>query len=117
MSLLTVNEVGREIGAVTILEGVTVRVAAGERIGLVGPNGAGKTTFFNVIAGIYAPTEGQIELDGAVHDREAAAARDRARDEILAAHGIRTLRFENRLVFEEPEAVVAAIRAAFAERM
>ncbi len=65
----------------------------------------------------FCPAESlAIELDGAVHDQEAAAARDRARDEILAAHGIRTLRFENRLVFEEPEAVVAAIRAAFAER-
>ena len=57
-----------------------------------------------------------IELDGAPHDHDAAAARDRARDDVLATHGIRTLRFENRLVFEEPEAVVAAIRAAFDEK-
>jgi len=51
VSLLTVNEVGRESGAVTILEGVTVRGAAGERIGLVGPNGAGKTTLLRMMLG------------------------------------------------------------------
>ena len=54
-----------------------------------------------------------IELDGAAHDHDAAALRDLARDEALAALGIRTLRFENRLVFEDPDAVIAAIRAAF----
>ena len=60
MSLLTVNEVGREIGAVTILEGVTVRVAAGERIGLVGPNGAGKTTLLRMMLGRDVPDYGTI---------------------------------------------------------
>ena len=60
MSLLTVNEVGREIGAVTILQGVTVRVAAGERIGLVGPNGAGKTTLLRMMLGRDVPDYGTI---------------------------------------------------------
>jgi len=65
----------------------------------------------------FCPAESlAIEPDGAPHDHDAAAAKDRARDDVLAAHGIRTLRFENRLVFEKPEAVVAAIRAAFEER-
>ncbi|MBM3630234.1 MAG: DUF559 domain-containing protein, partial [Alphaproteobacteria bacterium] len=62
----------------------------------------------------FCPRESlAIEMDGAAHDHDAAAMRDGARDEALAALGIRTLRFENRLVFEAPDALIAAIRAAF----
>ena len=36
----------------------------GELVGLIGPNGAGKTTTFNMLTGVYAPTEGTIKFDG-----------------------------------------------------
>jgi ATP-binding cassette subfamily F protein 3 len=61
MSLLTLTGVGREIGAVTILEGVSVSVAAGERVGLVGPNGAGKTTLLRMMVGREEPDGGRVE--------------------------------------------------------
>lgn len=55
-----------------------------------------------------------VELDGAVHALPEQAARDAARTTALAALGIRVVRFENRLVFEQPEGVTDAIRAACA---
>jgi ATPase subunit of ABC transporter with duplicated ATPase domains len=51
MSIITLSDVRREIGAAVILDEVTLSVAAGERIGLVGPNGAGKTTLLKMVAG------------------------------------------------------------------
>jgi len=64
----------------------------------------------------YCPAERlAIELDGAVHDDPARRAYDDARTAWLAERGIRVVRFENRLVFEHPEAVLEAIAAAFRE--
>jgi branched-chain amino acid transport system ATP-binding protein len=42
-----------------------MKVAPGALYGLIGPNGAGKTTVFNVLTGVYCPTEGEIHFDGA----------------------------------------------------
>ena len=39
-------------------------INAGELVGLIGPNGAGKTTVFNLLTGVYQPTEGEFYLDG-----------------------------------------------------
>ena len=56
-----------------------------------------------------------VELDGSVHDDPAARAYDDARTAALEAEGIRVVRFENRRVFEEPEAVLAEIASYFSE--
>ncbi len=48
----------------TILNGVTLRVDAGETLGLVGPNGCGKTSFFNVLSGFYESSGGRILFSG-----------------------------------------------------
>ena len=42
-----------------------MKVPRGALYGLIGPNGAGKTTVFNLLTGVYRPTEGEIEFDGA----------------------------------------------------
>lgn len=51
-------------GGLTALDQVDLQLDTGETLGLIGPNGAGKTTFFNVISGIYLPTEGEILFCG-----------------------------------------------------
>ena len=61
MSIVTLSDVRREIGAAVILDEVTLSVAAGERIGLVGPNGAGKTTLLKMVAGIESPDQGRVQ--------------------------------------------------------
>ncbi|WP_420456345.1 endonuclease domain-containing protein [Rubrivirga sp.] len=53
-----------------------------------------------------------VELDGAVHDDPARAAYDATRTHHLARVGVRVIRFENRRVFDEPDAVLAAIAEA-----
>lgn len=53
-------------GAVTALESVNLRVERGEFVTVVGPSGCGKSTLLNLISGLLAPSEGHLELDGAV---------------------------------------------------
>lgn len=67
----TGGRIGREGGSgrtsvVKALDGVTVPLAHGDRVGLVGPNGAGKTTLLRVLAGIYEPSRGSIRVTGSV---------------------------------------------------
>jgi branched-chain amino acid transport system ATP-binding protein len=63
--LLEVEGVTMRFGGVTALSKLDLHVDEGEILGLIGPNGAGKTTVFNVISGIFAPTEGTIRFEGA----------------------------------------------------
>jgi branched-chain amino acid transport system ATP-binding protein len=64
-SLLCVRGISRRFGGVQAVNGVSLKVEAGEIVGLIGPNGAGKTTSFDIISGIVRADEGSIELDGA----------------------------------------------------
>ena len=57
--LLRLDDVARRIGARTLFQGVSLHVAAGDRIGLVGPNGAGKTTLLRIAAGLDEPDSGR----------------------------------------------------------
>jgi branched-chain amino acid transport system ATP-binding protein len=63
-SLLQLSEVTIRFGGLTAVSGVTATVGERELVGLIGPNGAGKTTVFNLITGVYQPTEGRIEFAG-----------------------------------------------------
>jgi branched-chain amino acid transport system ATP-binding protein len=62
--LLELDHVTMQFGGIVALDDVTVHVDSGEIMGLIGPNGAGKTTVFNVVTGVYHPTEGDVRFDG-----------------------------------------------------
>jgi len=62
--LLELDRVTLRFGGLTAVNGVALGIGAGELIGLIGPNGAGKTTLFNLITGVYRPTEGAVRFAG-----------------------------------------------------
>jgi branched-chain amino acid transport system ATP-binding protein len=61
---LELRGVTKRFGKTEIIRGVDLAVNAGERVAVIGPNGAGKSTLFNLISGRFAPTAGEILLDG-----------------------------------------------------
>ena len=63
-SILRLRGVGRRFGGLVAVRDVDLEVGPGERRAILGPNGAGKTTLFNLIAGDFPATSGQIELFG-----------------------------------------------------
>jgi len=62
--ILELDAITKRFGGLTAVSGVSLRVAAGEILGIIGPNGAGKTTLFNVISGYYRPESGRILFAG-----------------------------------------------------
>ena len=64
MALLDVKHLTKNFGGLTAVGDVTLELNEGELVGLIGPNGAGKTTLFNLLTGVYEPSEGTITLDG-----------------------------------------------------
>lgn len=64
MALLEVKNLGIQFGGLRAVDDFSMTIEAGELYGLIGPNGAGKTTVFNMLTGVYKPTEGKIFLDG-----------------------------------------------------
>jgi branched-chain amino acid transport system ATP-binding protein len=63
MALLELKETSIQFGGLRAVNRVNLDVGERELVGLIGPNGAGKTTVFNLITGVYAPTEGEILLE------------------------------------------------------
>ena len=64
MPLLRVEKMSHDFGGLRAVNSYNLEIENGQVRGLIGPNGAGKTTIFNLITGIYKPTEGNIILDG-----------------------------------------------------
>jgi branched-chain amino acid transport system ATP-binding protein len=64
MAMLEVRKVTKRFGGLTALKDVDVVLEEGQIFGLIGPNGAGKTTLFNLVTGIYPPTQGSIRFEG-----------------------------------------------------
>lgn len=62
--LLDINNIGIQFGGLKAVSDFNMKIEQGELVGLIGPNGAGKTTFFNLLTGVYIPTEGDIYLEG-----------------------------------------------------
>jgi len=61
---LELRQLCKSFGRTEIIRGVDLRVSAGERVAIIGPNGAGKSTLFNLISGRFAPSSGQVLLNG-----------------------------------------------------
>jgi branched-chain amino acid transport system ATP-binding protein len=69
--LLKTSDLSIMFGGLKAVSGFSVELYRGELLGLIGPNGAGKTTVFNMISGIYQPTEGEIsywDKNGKIHN-------------------------------------------------
>lgn len=63
-ALLEARNCSLRFGGIAALTDVSLRIAPGELVGLIGPNGAGKTSLFNILTGVYRPTEGEIYFEG-----------------------------------------------------
>jgi branched-chain amino acid transport system ATP-binding protein len=61
---LELKDLRKSFGRTEIIRGCSLQVEAGERVAVIGPNGAGKSTLFNLISGRFAPTSGQVLLNG-----------------------------------------------------
>ncbi|MFC1829523.1 ABC transporter ATP-binding protein [Thermodesulfobacteriota bacterium] len=64
MALLQVKNMSHDFGGLRAVNNYNLEIEPGQIRGLIGPNGAGKTTIFNLITGIYKPTQGDIILEG-----------------------------------------------------
>lgn len=63
MSVLDAKNISIFFGGLKAVSDFNLKIETGELVGLIGPNGAGKTTVFNMITGVYTPSEGEIVFD------------------------------------------------------
>ena len=63
-ALLETKNLGISFGGLRAVDDFQISIKKGQLYGLIGPNGAGKTTVFNLLTGVYKPSEGIITLDG-----------------------------------------------------
>jgi branched-chain amino acid transport system ATP-binding protein len=63
-AVLKANNLGITFGGLKAVSHFSLEINQGELVGLIGPNGAGKTTVFNLLTGVYKPTEGSFHLNG-----------------------------------------------------
>ena len=101
--ILQAQGVTKRFGGLTAVSNFTLTLQPGEFVGLIGPNGAGKTTAFNLITGVYQPTEGSVHVAG-------APTAGLTPDKITAKGIART--FQNIRLFQEMT-VLDNIRTAF----
>jgi len=64
MNILEINNLVKDFGGLRAVDTLSLSIEEGEILGMIGPNGAGKSTAFNCIAGVYAPTEGNVYFAG-----------------------------------------------------
>jgi branched-chain amino acid transport system ATP-binding protein len=75
MSMLEARGVTKRFGNLVAVNDISMSIEPGELRAIIGPNGAGKTTFFNMLTGFFAPTAGQIVLEGEDITRQSAQER------------------------------------------
>jgi ABC-type branched-subunit amino acid transport system ATPase component len=78
MSALRIESLDKHFGGLHVTRGVSLSLAAGERVALIGPNGAGKTTLVNLISGVLTPSGGTVWLGRRDVTGDTQAARVRA---------------------------------------
>ncbi|MGB6170035.1 MAG: ATP-binding cassette domain-containing protein, partial [Geitlerinemataceae cyanobacterium] len=97
MPLLDARNLTMQFGGLTAVNQVDLTLEKGTIASLIGPNGAGKTTFFNLLAGIYIPTSGQLLLG----DREITTLTPDRRTRLGIARTFQNIRlFDNMTVLE-----------------
>ena len=75
-NVLKLNNITMQFGGVVAVNNFSMDVNQGEIVAIIGPNGAGKTTAFNVITGVYAPTNGICKLFGKYNHKQLSARED-----------------------------------------
>src|SRR6476659_5927552 len=117
--MITAQHLEVRAGARLLMEGVSFRVAPGDKVGLVGRNGAGKTTLTKILAGEALPASGQVQTTGTVgylpQDPRSGDPEQPARERILSARGlddvVRRLRdAEHEMASEDPSVRERAMR-------
>jgi ABC-type branched-subunit amino acid transport system ATPase component len=107
VALLEIQKLTVRFGGLTSIDELDFRAEAGAVVALIGPNGAGKTTAFNVITGVYAPTEGSVRFDG----REIGGARPHAISQLGIGRTFQNIRlFRGLTAVENVRAALAAAR-------
>jgi len=69
-NILEISNLSKHFGGLTAVSALDLSIAEGEILALIGPNGAGKSTVFNMVAGVYPPSEGEIRFQGGVIHKE-----------------------------------------------
>lgn len=64
--VLKLSDITMQFGGVVAVDNLNLEVHKNEIVGLIGPNGAGKTTAFNVVTGVYEPTNGAVHINGLI---------------------------------------------------
>lgn len=114
--VLAVHDLEIRVGARVLMQDVSFRVAAGDKIGLVGRNGAGKTTLTKVLAGETLPTGGTVDRHGEIgylpQDPRSGNPEDLARTRILDARGLGTVALKMQKATHDMASVDASVSAA-----
>ena len=100
--LLKINDLSIVFGGLRAVSNFSCELVKGELLGLIGPNGAGKTTVFNMISGIYTPTEGEINFrdsQGVIHN--IVRRRPAALNHMGIARTFQNIRLFNSLTVED----------------
>lgn len=105
--VLETKKLGISFGGLKAVQNFDIKIYEGELVGLIGPNGAGKTTVFNMLTGVYVPTEGTVLLKG-------VPLNGKKPHQFVAAGIART--FQNIRLFKEMT-VIDNVKAAFTKNI